>query len=131
MSAVVIFLQRGEYESMHQGLAVAAAAVAMGRSVELYFSWWALERLALDKLSEADLPGRADVADRLEANGAPTLSELYRHVRESKRCAAFACSGSLAALGLRPEQVETKVDQVMGWVGILQRTAGVTDRFFW
>lgn len=128
MDPVVIFFHRGEYDAVHQGLSIAAAATAGGRPAELYFSWWALERLAHDKLDEPDL--RADVADHMERRGVPTLRALLDHVRASGLGRFVACSGSLHALGLNPGDVEQKVDALMGWSAILKYTAGRTDRFF-
>ncbi|MBK7863342.1 MAG: hypothetical protein IPJ65_33030 [Archangiaceae bacterium] len=127
MEPVVIFLHAGEYDRVHQGLSIAAAATAAGRPAELYFSWWALERLAADRLDEADL--REDVAESMERRQVPTLRALLGHVRESGLARLYACSGSLHALGLNPSAVEGRVDALLGWSAILKRTAGKTDRF--
>jgi peroxiredoxin family protein len=125
---VCIFLHRGEYDAVHQGLSIAASAAAMGREVELYFFWWALERLVRGKLDEPDLE-RDDVNATMELRGVPTLRQLLDVVRDSGQAKIFACSGSMASLGLLPPEVEPKVDALIGWTAILQRTAGATDRF--
>ena len=84
-----------------------------------------------DRLDEPDFhPPRPDVADRFEARGLPTARALLTHLRESGRCLVVACSGSLAALGRDASAAAPRVDQVLGWTGILQRTAGVVDRFY-
>ena len=124
----LIFFHQAAYETVHQGLAVAAAAVSMGRRVELYFFWWALERLVRGNLDEPDLD-REDVAATMELRGVPTLRQLLDVVRDSGLATVFACTGSMAAVGLSPPEVEPKVDALIGWVSILQRTAGMTDRF--
>jgi peroxiredoxin family protein len=129
MGRVIIFLRSGEYEALHQGVSVALAATALGRQVELYFFWWALEALVLGRLQEP-FGLREEVASNLEARGVPTVAALLEQVRTSGHAQLFACSGSLAALGLTPPQVEPHVDQLIGWTSILTRTAGVTDRFF-
>jgi hypothetical protein len=41
-----------------------------------------------------------------------------------------ACTGSLQALGKDASAAAPHVDQVLGWAGILQRTAGVVERFY-
>lgn len=125
---VVLFLHRGEYDAVHQGLSIAAAATAVGRSVEVYFFWWALERLVTDKLDVPDLD-RDEVNATMELRGVPTLRQLLNIVRDSGHATLFACTGSIASLGFNPPQVEPKVDQLIGWTAILQRTAGVADRF--
>ncbi len=129
MPPVCVFFHRGEYDAVHQGLSVAAAAVAMGRKVELYFFWWALERLVRGNLDEPDLE-REDVAATMELRGVPTLRQLLDVVRDSGNATLFACTGSMASLGVKPPDVESRVDLLIGWTSILQRTAGVTDRFF-
>ena len=125
---VCIFLHRGEYDAVHQGLSIAASAAAMGRKVELYFFWWALERLARGNLDEPDLE-RDDVNATMELRGVPTIRHLLDVVRDSGQATLFACTGSMASIGLTPPDVEPKVDLLIGWTAILQRTAGVTDRF--
>jgi peroxiredoxin family protein len=127
MARVVLFFQQGEYELMHQGLSAAAAAAALGDPVELYFFWHALGRLVEGPL---DAPAHEETADRLEARGVPSLAELLKAVRGSGQARVLACSGSLAALGLTPADVEPHVDELVGWAGIVQRTRGVVDRFF-
>ena len=125
---VCIFLHRGEYDAVHQGLSIAASAVSMGREVELYFFWWALERLVRGKVDEPDLE-RDDVNATMELRRIPTIRQLLDVVRDSGHAKLFACSGSMASIGLLPPEVEPKVDALIGWTAILQRTAGVTDRF--
>jgi hypothetical protein len=77
-------------------------------------------------MTEPDL--RADVADAMERRQVPTLEELYKQVRASGLSTSFACSGSVAALGLLPTDVEAYVDALIGWPSILQRTRGASDR---
>ena len=133
---VVIFLHDGAYDRVHQGLAIAAAAVASGRRAEVYLFWWALERFLQDRLDAPDFePAREDVADRFETRRIPTLRELLEHLRESGLCTLQGCTGSLGALGA--EQRATvegpgtgPLDGWVGWSAILQRTAGVVDRFY-
>ena len=125
---VCLFLHRGEYDAVHQGLSIAASATAMGRKVELYFFWWALERLVKGKIDEPDLE-RDDVNATMELRRVPTIRQLLDVVRDSGHATLFACTGSMTAIGLTPPDVEPKVDMLIGWTAILQRTAGVTDRF--
>jgi peroxiredoxin family protein len=128
---VVLFLHSADYDRVHQGLAIAAAATALGKQAELYFFWWALERLLDGRLDEPDFqPPRPEVVDRFESKGLPSARELLTHLRASGRCLLVACTGSLAALGRDAGAAAPHVDLVLGWGGILQRTAGVVDRFY-
>src|SRR5690606_11681092 len=97
---LLVFLHSGDYDRMHHGLSIAAAAVAQERPVELYFVWWALERLLDGRLDEPDLgAAREDVADRFETRNLPTLRVLLEHLADSGLCTRVGCTGSLAALG--------------------------------
>ncbi|MDY7229652.1 hypothetical protein [Hyalangium rubrum] len=128
---VVVFLHSGDYDRVHQGLSIAAAAVASGRRAEVYLFWWALERFLQDRLDEPDFqPPREDVADRFETRRMPTLRALLEHLRESGLCTVQGCTGSLAALGSEAEADKGTIDGWVGWTAILQRTAGVVDRFY-
>jgi peroxiredoxin family protein len=127
---VVVFLHGGEYDRVHQGLSIAAAAVAAGRRVEVYLFWWALERFLMDRLDEPDFTGREDICDRFEARGMPSLRTLLEHVRESGLATVAGCTGSLGALGSESKAGDSGIDLWLGWSAILQRTAGVTDRFY-
>ena len=129
-ATLAIFLHSGAYDRLHQGLSIAASGAALGRRVDVYFFWWALERLLTDRLDEPDFPEREDVASRFEARGLPSLRSLLGHLRDADPVTLVACTGSLAALGLTPAQAEGRVDTLLGWTAILTLTAGVTDRFY-
>ena len=130
-SKVAVFLHSGDYDRMHQGLAIAAAAVAAGRRAEVYLFWWALERFLQDWLDEPDFqPPREDVADRFETRRIPTLRQLLEHLSDSGLCTVQGCTGSLGALGAEGQVDKGPSGGWVGWSAILQRTAGVTDRFY-
>jgi peroxiredoxin family protein len=128
LPALAVFLHSGDYDRVHQGLSIAAAAAASGREVDVFFFWWALERLVQDRLDAPDL--REDVADRFETWLVPTLRQLLSHLRELGGAKLYACSGSIEIVGADREKLSGCVDQVVGWSWILQRTAGVVDRFY-
>lgn len=128
---VAVFLHSGEYDRMHQGLSIAAAAAAAGRHADVFFFWWALERLAKGALDEPDFPAvHEHVADNFEKRNIPTLRQLLAYLRESGQCTLYACTGSMAIVDARSSSLEGRVDQLVGWSAILQLTAGVTDRFY-
>lgn len=135
-SRVAVFLHSGDYDRVHQGLAIAAAAVAAGREVQLFFFWWALDRLLRGDLGEPvfndptiPVESREAAEDAFES-GYPSAEQLLESVRASGRCTVFACSASSGLLGIRPDRVAEKVDRIVGWSAILALTAGVTDRFY-
>ncbi len=126
---LVIFLHSGEYAAVHEGLSAAAAAAALGRRTDIYLFWWALDRILGDKLDEPDFgPGREELALDFVDRHFPTLRELLDACRSTGLVSLWACSGSLAVLGKTPQALEGKVDGLVGWTSILERTSGVVDR---
>ncbi len=129
VSRVAIFLHSGEYDRVHEGLSIAASAVAGEKHADVFLFWWALERLAQGRLDEPDFE-REDLIDRFEARRLPTLRSLLAYLRESGECTLYACTGSMEIMGIQREALERSVHQFVGWSTILQLTAGVTDRFW-
>lgn len=133
---VAVFLHSGAYDRIHQGLAIAAAAAAAGRPVQVFFFWWALDRLVRGDLNEPsfDEPGvpqaTLDAAEDAIEGGYPTAAQLLEMVRGSGTCEILACSASARLIGQRPDVVASHVDRVVGWSAILALTAGISDRFY-
>ncbi|MGQ0503772.1 MAG: hypothetical protein ACT4TC_00480 [Myxococcaceae bacterium] len=128
---VAVFLHAGEYDRVHQGLSIAAAAVAAGRPAHVFFFWWALERLAKGAVDGPEFsPPRDDVSDRFETRQLPTIRSLLTFLRESGLAHTYGCTGSLAAMAVESSGMAVSVDQFVGWSTILQLTAGLTDRFY-
>jgi peroxiredoxin family protein len=127
---LAVFLHSGDYDRVHQGLSIAVSAAAAGRETDVFFFWWALDRLVRDDLDAPDFgPGREELAEEFAERGFPTIRQLLEAAKESGKVRLFACSGSLAILGKTAQAVQGKVDDLVGWATILDRTAGVTDRF--
>jgi peroxiredoxin family protein len=133
---LAVFLHSGDYDRLHQGAAIAAAGVAAQRPVEVYFFWWALERLATGQLGHPSFshacqgPRAEGLAHRFEERAFPTAATLLESARRSGTCRVFACSASMEMLGLKPTVLEPLVDSILGWSAILARTEGVSDRFY-
>lgn len=133
---VAIFLHAGDYDRIHQGLAIAAAAAAAGRQVQIFFFWWALDRLVRGDLGEPTfapqgVPERTiEAAEDAFETGYPHAADLLEAVRSTGKCTVYACSASARLIGRRQDEVAATVDQVVGWSTILALTQGVTDRFY-
>lgn len=129
MDRVAVFLHSSDYDRVQQGLSIAVAAASAGREADVFFFWWALDRLIRDDLDAPSFPGHEDLEEEFVERGFPTIRQLIEAARESGKVRLFACSGSLAILGKTAQAVQGKVDDLVGWATILDRTAGVTDRF--
>lgn len=127
---VAVLLHSGDYDRLHQGLSIAAAAVSSSRETSIFFFWWALDRLARGDLATADFgPGRGELGERFRDGRFPTAAELLESARAGG-AKVYACTGSMAILGHRPTALEGKVDGFVGWTTILNMTSGVADRFY-
>ena len=127
---LAIFLHSGDYDRVHQGLSIAVAGASTGRQVDVYLFWWALDRLIRDDLDAPDFgAGREELSQDFTDQGFPTVRQLIEAARASGKVRLHACSGSLAILGKTTAAIESKVDEIVGWAAILERTAGVSDRF--
>src|SRR5450631_559557 len=89
---LAIFLHSGDYDRLHQGAAIAAAGAAANRPVEVYFFWWALERLAAGQLARPSFTHACDetradaLAHRFEERAYPTAATLLDSARRSGAC---------------------------------------------
>jgi peroxiredoxin family protein len=127
---LAIFLHSGDYDRVHQGISIAVSGASAGRRVDVYLFWWALDRLIREDLDAPDFgEGREELSRDFTERGFPTVRQLLDAARASGRVRLFACSGSLAILGKTPAAVEGKVDELIGWAAILERTSSVIDRF--
>lgn len=133
---VALFLHSGDYDRLHQACSIAATATAAGRDVQIFFFWWALDKLLAGGLDEPSFGPHLAPAETLEAaeeafeGGYPTAAALLEVARSSGHCVVYACSASAGLLGVRPDRIAEKVDQVVGWSAILALSAGVIDRFY-
>ena len=133
---VALFLHSGDYDRLHQGASIAATAAASGRDVQVFFFWWALDRLVAGGLAEPSFregiapPRTIEAAEDAFEGGYPTAEALFEMARSTGRCTLYACSASAGLLGRRPDTIAERVDQVVGWSAILALTAGVVDRFY-
>jgi peroxiredoxin family protein len=127
---IVVFVHSGEWERLHQAYSIAVAGAVAGRSVDVYLFWWALERFAKDALDAPEFSGREETAERFSEQGFPTIRRMWESARATGKVRTWACTGSMAILALGPERLRERVDGFVGWAAILERTEGVTDRFF-
>jgi peroxiredoxin family protein len=127
---VAVFVHSGDYDRLHQAVSIAATATASGRACDLFFFWFALEALAKGELAEPRFPARPDLEERFEERRIPSAQALLEAARATGLCTVYACTGSGAITGIRPDQLEGKADHLVGWTTILQVTAGVSDRFY-
>lgn len=116
MSRLLLLCERGGFAPLHQATSLAAAALSEGRDVDLVLFHGALGRFLGDSLD--DTPQESYRA-AIDSGRVRPVSEVLARAREDG-LRVFACSASVALLGLEPAQVAAQVDETIGWPTILR-----------
>ena len=97
-----------------------AGAAALGRPVNLFLQYWALDAFRADRIAsdhglapEAGVAGRAAV-DALRAAGQASWADTLRQAKELGGVDIEACSLSMDLLHLEEEDLDALVDGVEG-----------------
>ena len=83
-----------------------------------------------DAIDDLDAVEVAEYQPPLVGDPVDPHAELLEHLDEFELCSIQACTGSLGALGAEAQVDKGPRGGWVGWSAILQRTAGITDRFY-
>lgn len=122
-----ILLLSGTRDRIVTAVNLAASALALGRPARLFLTWAPLPLLAAGKLDAAPLPDTFDdeAAARIDAAlaGQPSLADSLASLREGG-LELFACSNTVAMLGLDADALEAATDGLSGAAAFLAMAAG-------
>jgi peroxiredoxin family protein len=122
MPDLLILAHGGSWEQRFQISSLAASAAAAGEQVEVALFFAALDAWVGDRWDVLDPTPPVD-ARRLQALALPPLTSLLVSGRAAGLIRIFACSASCRILDLPLDQVQAKVDAVLGWQTFSQLTA--------
>ena len=115
-----LVLFSGTDDKLQAAAVLTAGAAALGRPVNLFLQYWALESFRADRIGddhglapEAGPEGRAAV-DRLAAAGQASWAETLRQAKELGGVDIQACSLSMDLLELEQPDLDPLVDGVEG-----------------
>lgn len=115
-----LVLFSGTDDKLQAAAVLAAGAAALGRPVNLFLQYWALDAFRADRIErdhglapEAGPEGRAAV-DRLRAAGQASWAETLRQAKDLGGVDIQACSLSMDLLHLGPGDLDPLVDGVEG-----------------
>ncbi|MBI3748202.1 MAG: DsrE/DsrF/DrsH-like family protein [Chloroflexi bacterium] len=115
---VVLF--SGTDDKLQAAAVLTAGAAALGRPVNLFLQYWALDAFRADRIDadhglapEAGAAGRAAV-DGLRAAGQASWAETFRQAKELGAVDIEACSLSMDLLHLDQSDLDPLVDGVEG-----------------
>jgi len=115
-----LVLFSGTDDRLQAASVLAAGAAALGRPVNVFLQYWALDAFRKDRIGhdhglapEAGPEGRAHV-DALRAAGQASWSDTLRQAKELGGIDIEACSLSMDLLGLEESDLDPLVDGVEG-----------------
>lgn len=113
-----IIFHSGSYDRLHHGISLALAALALGRDVKFFFTYWALEYLKKKQMPGFKLDREAKehkkIIDKNLERG--HLQEISKLISQSKAMAAkfYACTASMGMLNISRDELIEEVDKSMG-----------------
>ena len=116
MSKISIIVSSEKLDKLYPALILASSAASMGWSSEVFFTFWAL--LALKKGYEpsqlsGDYSSYSEEFKKRVNTSFPSWREMVRIGRE-RGLKIYACSTTMDILGVRKEDLEDFVDEIVG-----------------
>lgn len=131
----VIFAHNATYDKLHQVATLGLTAAAMGKSVIVVLLFWTIKKLAEGRIDAVDFPPEYEVQGKevtrlLREKKVPKISEMLKEAHQVGDFRLVACSAGLEYMGVDPDLVTKKVDEVMGLPAILHLTAEAETALF-
>lgn len=116
--ALALILHSASYDRLYQGISCALAALALGREVKLFFTYWALETLRKDAgdsliLDEEARAYRKILENNLKKRHMQKIGELYAQAK-IMGAKFYACTQSMGLLNISRDELVKEVDKSMG-----------------
>ena len=115
-----LILFSGTDDKLQAAAVLTAGAAALGRTVNVFLQYWALEAFRADRIHndhglapEAGSAGRRQV-DALAAAGQQSWAETFRQAKDLGGVDIEACSLSMDLLHIGPDELDPLVDGVEG-----------------
>lgn len=124
-----IIFHSGSHDRLLHGLSIGLAALALGRNVRLFFTYWALEYL---KKGHPVFENKVDpeqnsahikiIQENIRRGHLESFSEL---IAQSKALGAefYTCTNSMSILNIARDELMEEVDRPMGLTTFLKETA--------
>jgi peroxiredoxin family protein len=116
-STVSLVLFSGTDDKLNAAAVLTAGAAAMGRKVNIFLQYWALDAFRADRIGkERGLSPEAgpEGAEAYRKHGGQHWSEIFRQAKEIGDVKIHACSLSMEMFGLTVEDLDPLVDDQEG-----------------
>jgi peroxiredoxin family protein len=124
---LAVIFHSGSFDRLHHGFSIALAALALGRPVRFFFSYWALEYLKRGAESHFRLDGEASEHRQVLQKGLEKghLESIPGMVAQVKAMGGrfYACTHSMGLLNIARDELVEAVDRSMGLTAFLTETA--------
>jgi peroxiredoxin family protein len=108
-----LVLFSGTDDKLNAAAVLAAGAAAMGRRVNVFLQYWALDAFRADRIHKdhgVSLEAGAEGAEAYQRHAGQHWSEIFRQAKEIGDVAVHACSLSMEMFGLTTEDLDPLVD---------------------
>jgi len=131
----VIFAHGGTYDKLYQTATIGMTAAAMGKEVYIFLMFWAIKKLALGELDKIEFSPAyeahaEDVTRAMIERKVPKITTMFADAKQVGHFTVIACSAGLEYMGVKPEDLADKVDDVMGLPVILNLAADAETTLF-
>jgi peroxiredoxin family protein len=112
-----LILFSGTDDKLHAAAVLAVGAAAMGRPVNVFLQYWALDAFREDRvLKDHGMSPEAGEAgaSAMQEHGAAHWIELFEQAKDLGEVTINACADSMEMLGLVPDDLHPVVDCVWG-----------------
>lgn len=112
-----LVLFSGTDDKLNAAAVLTAGAAAMGRKVNIFLQYWALDAFRADRIhKDHGLAPEAgpEGAEAYHRHGGQHWSEIFRQAKEIGDVKIHACSLSMEMFGLRVEDLDPLVDDQEG-----------------
>lgn len=123
---LAIIFHSGSFDRLYHGLSIALSALALGREVRLFFTYWALEYLKKEKTVAIKLDGdgqaHRELLDKnIKAGHMLKTPELFSQTK-AMGAKFYACTNSMGLLNIARSELIDEVDKSMGITTFLTET---------
>jgi len=114
---VSLVLFSGTDDKLQAAAVLAVGAAAMGRSVNVFLQYWALDAFCADRVTKDHgvSPEAGDEGLRaMQEQGKPHWSELFRQAKELGGVEIHACADSIEMFEITKDDLDPLVDGIWG-----------------
>jgi peroxiredoxin family protein len=112
-----LILFSGTDDKLHAAAVLAVGAAAMGRPVNIFLQYWALDAFRADRVlkDHGVSPEAGEEGGRaMQEHGAAHWIELFEQAKDLGEVTIHACADSMEMLGLTQDDLHPAVDGIWG-----------------